>query len=288
LYSQLTRTYSYHNLIVGQRNNMITLLYCWQRHLPAELGTTTIVGISTYRHTFYITTISRNMIKFLGVLHALAWARNTSWARPCLSVCRAFRGDIQPAWLGGRISILTVYSTSMTGGRCSMGLIKLHGLGSFFLQGTQPARSGEGDYCSCRGTQLHGQGHSLFLRGTQSVLPGMTLIEEWPKTQRKVVKGRLMRSSRFLLLVHPGPSNLTAHPAAAGGLASTSFKISIYTKKIYSFLPFCLINKIRNFYRLRLMFSIRIIIVYCIFVCYDATIQLLFPRLSLAILNYSC
>jgi hypothetical protein len=25
---------------------------------------------------------------FLGVLHALAWAKNTLWDRPCLSVCR--------------------------------------------------------------------------------------------------------------------------------------------------------------------------------------------------------
>jgi hypothetical protein len=47
-----------------------------------------------------------------------------------------------------------------------------------------------------------------------------------------------------------GRLNVTAHPAADGGIASTSFKICIYKKQIfYSFLPFYHINKIRKFYR---------------------------------------
>jgi hypothetical protein len=56
----------------------------------------------------------------------------------------------------------------------------------------------------------------------------------------------------------------------------------------YCFLPFYNINKIRKFYPYRLMFSFWIIIVYCILICYDATVKLLFSRLSLAILNHSC
>jgi hypothetical protein len=68
-----------------------------------------------------------------------------------------------------------------------------------------------------------------------------------------------------------GRLNVTAHPEAAEGLASTSFKIS-KNKIFYSFLPFYLINKIRKFYRKRLMSSFWIITVYCILLCYDATI----------------
>jgi hypothetical protein len=86
-----------------------------------------------------------------------------------------------------------------------------------------------------------------------------------------------------------GRLNVMVHMVAAGGLASSLFKISIYKNQIfYCFLLFYHINKIRKFYPWGLMFSFWIIIVYCIFVCYDATIQLLFPHLSLAILNHSC
>jgi hypothetical protein len=50
-------------------------------------------------------------------------------------------------------------------------------------------------------------------------------------------------------LLNAGPSYVTAHPAAAGGLASTSFKISICKNQIfYCFLPFCHIKIICKFY----------------------------------------
>jgi hypothetical protein len=84
-----------------------------------------------------------------------------------------------------------------------------------------------------------------------------------------------------------GRLNVTAHPAAARGLASSSLKIIIYKNHFFIvFSRFIILTKSVNSI-VRLMFSFWIIIVYCIFVCCDATIQLLFPRLSLEILNHS-
>jgi hypothetical protein len=43
------------------------------------------------------------LILFLGILQALARARNTLWARPCMLVCLPvafFLGGRQPVWPG--------------------------------------------------------------------------------------------------------------------------------------------------------------------------------------------
>jgi hypothetical protein len=51
-----------HLLVIILCSIITFLLYCWQRHLPAELRTTTIVGRGTYRQTLYVITVSRSII----------------------------------------------------------------------------------------------------------------------------------------------------------------------------------------------------------------------------------
>jgi hypothetical protein len=88
-----------------------------------------------WRDEWTIHTIFLLRYLFLGVLHALAWAKNTLSARPCLSVRPSFaffagvlnlhdRGSLflrvyQPAWPG--VNVRTGVSTCMAGGHCSYG-----------------------------------------------------------------------------------------------------------------------------------------------------------------------
>jgi hypothetical protein len=50
-------------------------------------------------HTDFPTTST-----FQVFLHALAWAENTLWARPCLSICRVFQQQCEPRSLLERIA----------------------------------------------------------------------------------------------------------------------------------------------------------------------------------------
>jgi hypothetical protein len=89
----------------------------------------------------------------------------------------------------------------------------------------------------------------------------LLLVDSWaghkdPETMKLALPSKSVdvllipeRTAKYVQTLDQGSLNVTAQPAAAGGLASASFKISIYKNQIcYCFLPFYHINKIRKFY----------------------------------------
>jgi hypothetical protein len=141
----------------------------------------------------------------------------------------------------------------------------------------------------CVQLEIQNQGNRInfevrvFMKGPRTIIT--TFLQ--CSTSLDAVSSAAPSCFHTLARVHTqGRLNVTAHPATAGGLASTSFKIG-KTKFFIVLYLFIILTKSVNFI-LRDMFSFWIIIEYCIFVCYEATIQFLFPHLSLAILNHRC
>jgi hypothetical protein len=71
------------------------------------------------------------------------------------------------------------------------------------------------------------------------------LPARWGKMCQKQARGNIHKE--FEAIPADGHLNIMAHPAATGGLTSTSFKISIYKNQIFYCLPFYHINKIHCF-----------------------------------------